>query len=74
MLIGKQRITLFLFSIDCDDILRQQTLVESQGIFRIKPRLSSESFDVLCIFENNTGKEEKNPTIFFNEMIFIFNI
>jgi hypothetical protein len=68
LLIGKQRITLFLFfsSIDCDDILRQQPSVVSQGIFRIKPRLSSESFDVQCIFENNTGKKrilKKRKTI-----------
>ncbi len=41
--------------IDCDDILRQQTSLVTQGIFRIKPRLASESFDVQCIFENNTG-------------------
>ncbi|CAF1589122.1 unnamed protein product [Adineta ricciae] len=38
---------------DCDDILRQQGSLVSSGIFRIKPRLSSESFDVQCIFENN---------------------
>lgn len=44
------------FSIDCDDIFRQQPSLVSHGIFRIKPRLSSESFDVQCVFENNTGK------------------
>lgn len=42
------------FSLDCDDVLRQQTSFVSQGIFRIKPRLSTESFDVLCLLENNT--------------------
>lgn len=40
---------------DCDDILRQQSSPPSPAIFRIKPRSSSESFDVQCIFENNTG-------------------
>ena len=45
--------------IDCDDILRQQASFVSQGIFRIKPRLSTESFDVQCIFENNTGNMNK---------------
>ncbi|CAF3766395.1 unnamed protein product [Rotaria sp. Silwood1] len=44
--------------IDCDDIFRQQSSFVSQGIYRIKPRLSSEPFDVQCIFENNTGKNE----------------
>ena len=44
----------FVSSLDCDDVLRQQTSFVSQGIFRIKPRLSTESFDVLCVQENNT--------------------
>ncbi|CAF1107350.1 unnamed protein product [Adineta steineri] len=54
---------------DCDDILRQQPTLVTQGIFRIKPRLSSESFDVQCIFENNTGwtviQQRINGTIDF---------
>ncbi|CAF0818169.1 unnamed protein product [Adineta steineri] len=41
--------------IDCDDVFRQQTSSITEGIFRIKPRFSSESFNVKCIFENNTG-------------------
>ncbi|CAF3387009.1 unnamed protein product [Rotaria socialis] len=55
--------------IDCDDIFRQQSPFVSQGIYRIKPRLSSESFDVQCIFENNTGwtviQRRMNGTIDF---------
>ncbi|CAF0935444.1 unnamed protein product [Adineta ricciae] len=38
---------------DCDDVLRQQSPSTSEGIFRIKPRSSTESFEVKCIFENN---------------------
>jgi hypothetical protein len=44
------------FLIDCDDVLHQQPSLVHEGIFRIKPRFASESFDVLCIFENNTGE------------------
>ena len=46
--------------LDCDDVLRQQSPSTSEGIFRIKPRLSTESFEVKCIFENNvTGMTEE---------------
>lgn len=40
---------------DCDDVLRQTPAVASEGIFRIKPRGASDSFDVKCIFENGAG-------------------
>ncbi|UJR14816.1 hypothetical protein I4U23_001803 [Adineta vaga] len=55
--------------IDCDDILHQQPSNISEGIFRIKPRSSSQSFDVKCIFENNTGwsviQQRMNGTVDF---------
>ncbi|CAF1509837.1 unnamed protein product [Rotaria sp. Silwood1] len=41
--------------IDCDDVYSQQPSLVHEGIFRIKPRFASESFDVKCIFENNIG-------------------
>ncbi|CAM4795466.1 unnamed protein product [Rotaria magnacalcarata] len=41
--------------IDCDDVFSQQLSPVREGIFRIKPRFATESFDVKCIFENNIG-------------------
>jgi hypothetical protein len=46
--------------LDCNDVFHQQSTVNHEGIFRIKPRFSSESFDVKCVFENNTGEIEIN--------------
>ncbi|CAF5226809.1 unnamed protein product, partial [Rotaria magnacalcarata] len=37
--------------IDCDDVFSQQLSPVREGIFRIKPRFATESFDVKCIFE-----------------------
>ncbi len=45
-----------VYRLDCGDVLRQQPSLTHEGIFRIKPRFASESFDVKCIFENNTGE------------------
>ncbi len=64
MPIGKWSIHVMVFlklvgnccCLDCDDVLRQQPSLTHEGIFRIKPRFASESFDVKCIFENNTGE------------------
>ncbi|CAF5052555.1 unnamed protein product, partial [Rotaria socialis] len=39
----------------CDDVFSQQLSPVHEGIFRIKPRFETESFDVKCIFENNIG-------------------
>jgi hypothetical protein len=50
----------FYVDLDCDDVFHQQSSFNSEGIFRIKPRFASESFEVKCIFENNTGKEKNN--------------
>ena len=44
-----------IINLDCDDVFHQQTSFISEGIFRIKPHFSSESFDVKCIFENETN-------------------
>ncbi|CAF3960988.1 unnamed protein product [Rotaria sordida] len=41
--------------LNCDDVYSQQPSLVHEGIFRIKPRFASESFDVKCIFENNIG-------------------
>lgn len=48
----------FCIDLDCNDIFHQQSPNIYEGIFRIKPKFTSQSFEVKCIFENNTGKEK----------------
>ena len=51
---------LLLIDIDFDEIFHRRSSIIHEGIFRIQPRFSSESFDVKCIFENNIGEIERN--------------
>lgn len=42
--------------VDCDDVLQRHAHLHDRGIFRIQPRLSSQAFNVLCLFENQQGE------------------